>query len=217
MDIIAGPLTERDLQITVLIDGLDRLIQPERFREYAEQDLRALRGTKISVIVAAPLLFWYDESQFLHDYFDLVKHIPAAITDPQESDFLPRILDRRGASELLDRGEIDAISRYSGGVLRDLLTLARSAAEYAYGEDQDRIGPQHVRAAVRQLGKRYLAGLGKEQKRLIDRLRKTEHFPVNNSTAKELLVHRQVLEYYRGGRDFFAVHPALADILSESA
>jgi hypothetical protein len=53
---IASPLLDDDAQITLLIDGLDRLIQPELFREFAEQDLRALKGTKISVIIVAPLL-----------------------------------------------------------------------------------------------------------------------------------------------------------------
>ena len=76
---IAAPLLERDAQITCLIDGLDRLIDPERFREFAEQDLRALRGTKITVIVVAPLLLLYDKNRFVQEYFDLVKHIPAAL------------------------------------------------------------------------------------------------------------------------------------------
>ena len=43
---IASPLLDEDAQITVLIDGLDRLINAERFREYVEQDLQALKGTK---------------------------------------------------------------------------------------------------------------------------------------------------------------------------
>ena len=95
---IAMPLVEDTAQITVLIDGLDRLIRRERFREFAEQDLRALRDTGISIIVAAPLLLWFDKSRFLQDYFDDVKHIPAAISDPEQSDFLNQVLLRRGAA-----------------------------------------------------------------------------------------------------------------------
>ncbi len=57
---IASPLLDSDAQITVMIDGLDRLIQPERFRHFVEQDLRALRGFRISTIVGAPLLLWFD-------------------------------------------------------------------------------------------------------------------------------------------------------------
>jgi hypothetical protein len=214
---IAQPLLEHDAQITVLLDGLDRLIQAERFREFAEQDLRALRDTKISIVVAVPLLFLYDKSRFLQDYFDDVRHIPAAISDPLKSDFLKRILLRRGAAELMDDHEIGAISRFSGGVLRDLITLARSSAEAAYREDEDRISGQHVQSAVRQLGKRYLVGLGNPQRRLIRRLIEDDEFSTENPKARELLVNRQVLEYFRDGRDYFAVHPALADVLPESA
>ncbi|MFN0172550.1 MAG: hypothetical protein ACKV22_39730 [Bryobacteraceae bacterium] len=212
---IAGPLLDDDAQITLLIDGLDRLIKAERFREYAEQDLRALRGTKITAIVVAPLLLWYDETRFLQDYFDLVKHIPAAAGNPRDSAFLRQILERRGALDLMDRPEVASIAKYSGGVLRDLLTLARSAAEYAYRDDQDRIGREHVRAAIRQLGNRYLVGLGKSHKRLLTQLAKNDEFPIETSTARELLVNRQVLEYFSRGREYFAIHPALTKVLPE--
>jgi hypothetical protein len=214
---IAAPLLEDDAQITLLIDGLDRLIRADRFREFAEQDLQALRGTKMTAIIVAPLLLWYDEGRFLQEYFDLVKHIPAAAANPQDSAFLRQVLERRGASELMDRMEINALAKHSGGVLRDLLTLARAAAEYAYRDDKDRIGHQHASAAIRQLGNRYLVGLGTNHKRLLTRLSSFGEFPTADSTARELLVNRQVLEYFKGGREFFAVHPALARVLPKPA
>lgn len=210
---IASPLLEDEAQVTLLVDGLDRLIRPELFREFAEQDLQALKGTKISVIIAAPLLLWYDKSRFLQDYFDVVKHIPAAAAGPRSSAFLRQILERRSALDLMDRTEIAAIAKYSGGVLRDLLTLARSSAEYAYRDAEDRIGRGHVNAAIKQLGNRYLVGLGDTQKRLLRRLIGHGEFPIENSTARELLVNRQVLEYFKGGVDYFAVHPVLTRIL----
>jgi len=171
---LAALLLESDAQITLLIDGLDCLIYPELFRRFAEQDLRALRGTKITVIIVAPLLLWYDEGRFLNDYFDIVKHIPAAAASPEDSAFLRQILERRGARDLMDQPEINSIAKYSGGVLRDLLTLARSSAEYAYRADEDRIARSHVAAAVRQLGNRYLLGLGDTHKRILGNLAATK-------------------------------------------
>ncbi|MGB9456881.1 MAG: hypothetical protein WCB12_12610 [Bryobacteraceae bacterium] len=212
---IASPLLEAGAQITFLVDGLDRLIRADRFREYAEQDLRALRGTNITAIVAAPLLLWYDESRFIENYFDVVKHIPAAA--PAESVFLVKILERRGAQELMDNKEITSVVKGSGGVLRDLLTLARSAAEYAYNNDQDRIGRQHVRTAIRQLGNRYLAGLGRTHRLRLRQLATGEGFEVRDSASRELLVNRQVLEHFSNGRESFVVHPALAKVLPKTA
>ena len=217
LDMIASPLLGDEAQITFLVDGLDRLIRPELFREFTEQDLQALKGTKISVIIVAPLLIWYDKSRFLQDYFDVVKHIPAAAPGPRSSAFLRQILQRRGALDLMDRTEIAAIAKYSGGVLRDLLTLARSSAEYAYRDAEDRIGRGHVNAAIKQLGNRYLVGLGNTHRRLLRRLIGHGEFPIENSTARELLVNRQVLEYFKGGVDYFAVHPALAKMLPKPA
>jgi Cdc6-like AAA superfamily ATPase len=213
---IAMPLLESDSQITVLIDGLDRLIQPERFREFAEQDLRALREAKISVVVATPLLLWFDKSRFLQDYFDDVKHIPAASFDPGKSAFLQQVLLRRGAAELMNEKDISGLARFSGGVLRDLITLARTSAEAAYREDKDRIAFGHVRSAIRQLGKRYLVGLGKTQRRRIQQLMDNEEFSIQDPTSAALVVNRQVLEYFTHGLDSFAVHPALVEVLAES-
>jgi hypothetical protein len=210
LDTIVSPLLDRDAQITLLIDGLDRLIEPSRFREFAEQDLQALKGTKITVIIVAPLLLWYDKSRFLQDSFDVVKHIPAATADRA---FLTQILTRRGALDLMDQQELNTIAKYSGGVLRDLLTLARSAAEYAYRDDHDRISRRHVQAAVKQLGNRYLVGLGRTHTRLLRRLADNSEFPIEDSTAKDLLVNRQVLECFHHGRESFAVHPALVKVL----
>jgi hypothetical protein len=210
---IASPVLEKDAQITFLIDGLDRLINAERFREFAEQDLRALRGTKITVIVVAPLLLLYDKSRFLQDYFDLVKHIPAAAAGPRDSTFLRQVLERRGALELMNRPELNSIVRFSGGVIRDLLTLASSAAAYAYRDDQDKIGPRHVRAAINQLGNRYLAGLGTLQRRRLRRLAENHEFRIEDPLSLELLVNRQVLEHFDHTRESFAVHPALARVL----
>lgn len=214
---ILSPMLERDSQITVIVDGLDRLIEPTRFREFAEQDLRAVRGKRVTMIVAAPLLMWYDDSRFLQDYFDVVRHIPAAETDPKESGFLKEILKRRGANKLMSAASINDICQFSGGVLRDLLELAQSAAQYAYLDSGDRIEHRHVQAAIRQLGNRYLAGVGGTRRRLIRRLIRDKQFWPHSAESKDLLVNRQVLEYSRHGRDYFLVHPALIQVLPEPA
>jgi hypothetical protein len=212
---VAASLLESEAQVTVLLDGLDRLIRPERFREFAEQDLRALRDTKISIVVAAPLLMWFDKSRFMQDYFDEVKHLPAAISDPEKSDFLSQVLLRRGAADLMERRDILEMTRFSGGVLRDLITLARTSAEAAYRDDKDRIGAAHVRSAIRQLGRRYLIGLGTAHRRRIRKLMENQAFSTDDPIGRELLVNRQVLEYFSNQRDVFAVHPALSEVLPE--
>jgi hypothetical protein len=211
---IVAPWIEKDGQITLLLDGLDRL-SAERFRQFAEQDLRALRGTGISVIIVAPLPLWYDKNRFIHEYFEVVKHIPPAANGAEDAKFLREILTRRGASELMEPAQVNSIVRYSGGVIRDLLTLVRSAASYAYGDDEDRVRRKHVATAVHQLGNRYLTGLGIRQRRLLQRLKSHEEFPVDDPLALELIANRQVLEHFQRGRESFTVHPAVAKCMPE--
>ncbi len=103
VETVLSPFLEHDSQITVLVDGLDRLIEPTRFREFAEQDLRAIRGTRVTMIVAAPLLLWYDSSRFLPDYFDVVRHIPAAAIDPKKTGFLKAILQKERRRRTYER------------------------------------------------------------------------------------------------------------------
>ena len=217
LEVVLFPFQERDSQVTVAVDGLDRLIEPTRFREFAEQDLRAVRGMQVTIIVAAPLLLWYDSSRFLQDYFDVVKHIPAAVADPKENSFLKDILKRRGAGELMSAASINDICRFSGGVLRDVMELAQSAAQYAYRDAEDRIGKQHIRAAVRQLGNRYLAGIGAAQEWRIEHLLRGREFSPDDPVSRDLLVSRRVLEYSRGGLEYFRVHPALVEVLPKQA
>ena len=112
--------------------------------------------------------------------------------------------------------EISELARFSGGVLRDLITLARTAAEAAYREDRDRIGSADVRSAVRQLGRRYLIGLGTALRRRLQKLIDNQEFSIEDAVGKELLVNRQVLEYFSNQRYFFVVHPALLEVLADS-
>jgi len=102
------PFLEHHRQITVIVDGLDRLIEPVRFREFAEQDLRAVRGLKVTVIVA------------VRCYCGTTDPIPARLlrprqthscraADPKESGFLKDVLNRRGASQLMSAASMNEI------------------------------------------------------------------------------------------------------------
>jgi hypothetical protein len=41
-------------------------------------------------------------------------------------------------------------------------------------------------------------------------------FLVGDPASRELLVSRQVLEYFTNGRESFAIHPALAKVLPKT-
>ncbi|MGH9444921.1 MAG: hypothetical protein ACRD3O_04225 [Terriglobia bacterium] len=216
---IGGPLEqfmtaarEMNTEIVVVFDGLDRLLDPTRFWSVAQQDLRLLRQLKVSVISTAPISVLFGRAgigQAVSDHFDKVHHLPAIATDPEQGPLQVVLATRRGY-DMLGDSEAELICQYSGGVLRDLISLARDAAEEAYVSDRDVITEFEITKVVHQLGTAYLRGLGPEQIKTLLGLEKTKSFEVSQPVDLELLVTRRVLEY---SPTDFRVHPALLAVI----
>jgi len=98
-------------------------------------------------------------------------------------------------------------------VLRDLISLARDAAEEAYVSDHDSVTAADVEKVVHQLGTGYLRGLGPEAISTLLKLEGSKSFNVNEPANVELLLTRHVLEY---SSTDFRVHPALLSVIPRS-
>jgi hypothetical protein len=197
--------------VVVIFDGLDRLLDPTKFWSVASQDLRLFREFKVSVVSTAPLsvLFGARVGQSVSDHFDMVYHMPVVAVDPARG-LLGSVLERRRGYELLSDVDADSICRCSGGVLRDLISLARDAAVEAYIAGHDSITSEDIENVARQLGTGYLRGLGPYEIRILHDLEKTKSFDVGGPGNLELLLTRRVLEY---SSTDFRVHPALLSVM----
>lgn len=207
-------LKDHGKEVVAVFDGLDRLIKADQFWSVAEQDLRAIRPLEVSVLAAGPLSVMYGQGRQVKDYFDEVHYLPPAVADPRVSSFLIDILRLRGAEELMHPDQMQKLCLASGGVLRDLISLARNAGENAYLEDADNIEASHVDRAIEQLGNSYLLGLGTRQKVDLKKLLQGDGFAPSDSTSMELLITRRVLEQ---SESRYEVHPALAAVLSQTS
>jgi hypothetical protein len=197
--------------IVVIFDGLDRLVEATKFWSVVHQDLRLLRELKVSVLATAPLsvLFGARVGQSISDHFDRVHHLSVIASDPENAS-LRSVLERRRGPELLNPEEADSICHYSGGVLRDLIALARDAGEEAYVSGRENITPSDIKKVVYQLGTGYLRGLGPEAINALLDLASSRAFKVNLPSNVELLATRRVLEY---SSTDFRVHPALLSVI----
>jgi hypothetical protein len=200
----------RSMDIVVIFDGLDRLPSPDRFWTVVDQDFRALRQMRVGVMAAAPQSVLYGQGRAVSAHFDRVHQIRALNPDPEAGGYLKSVITQRGGTDLLGQDEVELICEGSGGVLRDLITLARDAGEAAYIEGAEEIQLLHAIAAVKQLGESYLRGLGPEQIGILWRLQKERSFDVASSPNVELLVAGRALEY---SATDFRVHPALEPLL----
>jgi len=224
------PVLNRDLQVTqsplnefltsvresskdvvVIFDGLDRLLDAAKFWSVVHQDLRLLRRLKVSVIATAPLsvLFGVGVGQSISDHFDKIHHL-TVIPSESAGASLSSVLERRRGTGLLPGLLPYTIVEFSGGVLRDLISLARDAAEEAYVSDRDSITLADIEKVANQLGNSYLRGLGPEAIETLLKLAGTKSIDLSKPENVELLLTRRVLEY---SSTDFRVHPALLSVI----
>jgi hypothetical protein len=204
---------QRGHELRVLFDGLDRLLKPDQFWAVVEQDLRALRKLNVSVVIAGPLSLLYGAGRQVKDYFDRVEYLPPAPLDSSDTGLLMRVLAARGAHELMHADQMRELCLASGGILRDLVSLARSAGFNAFLDNEDWIGPEHVSHAIDQLGRSYHLSLGTNQLQVLHAILDGNGFDPSKPGNLELLVGRQVLER----ESSYEVHPALARLLRPNA
>ncbi|MCX6637011.1 MAG: hypothetical protein NT090_18305 [Acidobacteria bacterium] len=200
----------RSLDVVAILDGLDRLITPDKFWDIVHQDFRALREMRVAVLVAAPLSVLYGTGRPVSEHFDRVHHIATLTAEPDDNSYLKSVLSHRGGTDLLEPDGVELVCSASGGVLRDLIALARDAGETAYIGGSERILSEHVETAIRQLGESYLRGLGPAQFVILRRLAKERFFDAGSPLSIEMLVTRRVLEY---SATDFRVHPALEPLI----
>ena len=167
----------------------------------------------VAVLAAAPLSILYGEGRSVSEHFDRIHQVHALNSESTSSSSLKAVLARRGGTDLLRDEEAEFICSFSGGVLRDLITLARDAGETAYIDGTPWIYAEHVSSAVAQLGNSYLRGLSPAHLEILRRLAKERVFNPASSDGVELLVTGRVIEY---SATDFRVHPALSVLLAES-
>jgi hypothetical protein len=220
IEAIRGPLLffirafqSRSFDVVAILDGLDRLIAPDKFWEIVHQDFRVLREMRVAVLAAAPLSVLYGAGRPVSEHFDRVHHIATLRAEPDDNSYLKSVLSHRGGTDLLEPDEIELVCSASGGVLRDLIALARDAGETAYIGGSERILSEHVETAIGQLGESYLRGLGPAQFDILRRLAKQRFFDAGSPPSIEMLVTRRVLEY---SATDFRVHPALEPLVPKT-
>jgi hypothetical protein len=212
LESLVSATRDRGLDIVAIFDGLDRLPSPDKFWAAVDQDFRAMRLLGVGVIATAPQSLLYGEGRAIAAHFDRTHQIRALSPDPKCND-LKTVLVHRGGTELMDEESADLLCGASGGVLRDLITLARDAGEEAYVEGDTRVQAPRVRVAIRQMGEGYLRGLGPEQIAILRRLTEFGSIDVASNSSSELLAMGRVLEY--SVREF-RVHPTLLSLIPAS-
>ena len=127
-----------------------------------------------------------------------------------------QVLRRRAEKSILPDKPLRRIVELSGGVLRDLISLARAAGEEAYTAGADVIEVSHVESSADAFGRTLMLGLDADEIEVLQRVRTQGTFVPTSDKDIALLLTRRVLEY-GNGRMGYAVHPTIAPLLEQLA
>jgi Cdc6-like AAA superfamily ATPase len=194
-----------------LFDSLDRLPEPERFREVVQDDLPVLKAAGIGVAIVGPIRYMVGTDRSVTSRFDQT-HFRLGFDPalPSNLTFLSDVLRKRSDADFLTSEAIVLLARASGGVLRDLISLAKRAGQEAYAAGHDRVTEEDVKTAIDAFGRSLAVGLDDEQAKMLRHLHGGGGFVIRGERELSLLETGRVL-FYEGNR--WVVHPTLVPLL----
>lgn len=218
LSLFASELHRLGRSFVALFDSLDRTSNREGFTRLVEQDIAALHSCQIGVVLVGPIRSLEGFGRLDVDRFDKL-HMQAPVDieqDPAGQEFLFRVLRTRAEESLLPDEAARAVVAGSGGVLRDLISIAKAAGDEAYLEGAHQIAPGHVAAAIDAFGRSMMVGLQPTDITTLKHLRGGGGFVWTSDGDATLVATRRVL-YHPGPPVRYQVHPAIAPLLDQKA
>lgn len=224
MTTLAVLINESNLRYVILFDGLDRTRKTDSLLAMLLNDLSQLSGIGIgSVVVGPPELRGETYHQFTERFATFHFHGATDFTNSSGIGFLESVLQKRTDESVLgDKGRW-CIAQWSGGIMRDLIALARNAGETAYSLGADKISLEHIDIAADRFGRALLLGLSKEATQRLTGIYNTQmrfaraprtfiEFTASNDVDIDLLIRRLIIEFPELPPRF-ALHPTIRPLL----
>jgi hypothetical protein len=215
---VAAAMSKR---LIMLFDGLDRVSNLDALASVLTHDVPALRAAGIGVVVIGPQHVRFSAHKSIEGAFESVYLHGAAATDSDEGrEFLERVIAARVDQALLPGETAKELIGWSGGILRDLISLCRAAGAEAYARGADQLGGEHAVIAADRFGRDLLIGTTREMmarlRELLPRLprRRPQYvtFTVTGDVEQRLLLERLIIEV-PAVPVRYAVHPTILPLL----
>jgi energy-coupling factor transporter ATP-binding protein EcfA2 len=207
----------------VIVDGLDKIYDERQVSDLFLKGANALLAPRCRIVYTVPLgLYYTNDLQQVRLAFTRNFILPNVKTMERDGSpcqegqaMLKQVLNQRLMPTLLTPEAVDRLVMLSGGLLKELITLAREAVLHARGlyKDQGPVQLSDVEYAARQVRNTYRAGLTEEQYQELERLYKGGRF-TNNEVTRQLLHNLSLLEY-NSGDVWWAIHPIVRPLLEE--
>ena len=209
--------SEKYGNLVLLFDGLDRLDDARMFMQLVFSDAKAISSAGIGLVLVGSLTAIYgnyhDTINKSLDYFYYQPFFDVE-NDPEAYNFFEKIIQTRSSEDFIEESAIKALIHFSGGVLRDFITLTQASIEETYLSGEDKVQEQQVLKAVDSTGRNQLLGISDNELKIIKQILQTGTFIPRTDEDLRLLVRRVILEY-RYPKLRYAVHPAMKPLIQQ--
>jgi hypothetical protein len=214
---LAKLTSEKYGNLVLLFDGLDRLNDAKTFMQLVYSDAKAISSVGIGLVLVGSLTAIYgdyrDTIDKSLDYFCYQPFFDVE-NDSEAYNFFGKIIQTRTSEDFIEELAIKALIRFSGGVLRDFITLTQASIEETYLSGENKVQEKQVLKAVDSTGRNQLLGISDNELKIIKQIVKTRTFIPRTDEDLRLLVRRVILEY-RYPKLRYAVHPAIKPLLEQ--
>ncbi|MBE9234945.1 hypothetical protein IQ227_02535 [Anabaena aphanizomenioides LEGE 00250] len=210
-------MSEKYGNLVILFDGLDRINDAQKFMQLVFSDAKAISSAGIGLVLVGPLTAIYgnyrDTVDKILDYFYYQPFFDIE-NDQDAYNFFEQILKNRSSKDFIEESAMKALIQFSGGVLRDFITLTQASLEETYISGDEKVQEKQVLKAVDSIGRNQLLGLSDNELKIIKQMLKTKKFiPITDEDLR-LLVRRVILEY-RYPKLRYAIHPAIKPLIQQ--
>ena len=209
-------------KIIIVIDDTDKLPPPVSKNIFVENNnwLRRIKNCVTAYIITYDLIRgpW---SSRVADIFDQVITIVPAIDYRTEKGkgLLTEILERRIPTELFEDEEIrDMLIGYSGGILRDMINLARNSCMRSIENRENKISRASVQFSKNEFKEKLKTTISSDEEyELIVKIHiEPNRFFVRNDTFRNLLHKKLLIEYILDdGNSDYRLHPVIEEFIKE--
>ena len=218
-DTIAGKLDGR--QPIIIFEGLDKLdsVSPDK-----AWDLFSVHGGQLSsysfpIVYTFPIALSYAprfhavESYFRYFIMPMIKlHFIDGRECTEGTQTIRKIVEMRADPALFAGKSLDLAIQKTGGCLRDLFNVIRSAGTFARRGKKDQIDEDMVRRALEKYKSDISRRIEGEQHDFLVEIYNGMHMEIQNKPMLlQMMQANAVLEY--NGRRWHDVHPLIADYL----
>jgi len=150
-------------KLVILFDGLDRVTDLAVLASVLLEDVPAMGRAGVGVVVVGPQHLRFSPQRSVERVFETVHlHGAMSVESDDGQTFLTEVLRKRADEDVLPGNSALIIANYSGGLLRDLVALARAAGAEAYANGSDTVELNHVEVAADRFGRDLILGCTKE-------------------------------------------------------